>query len=126
MKTNKTEIETEFIRATDELRKLIELATEFTTEEKAKCQTSPNRRTGGYDDCSTVRRADPFDADEAYDDIPRKDAVRCTRAEKLLVGLHEIAGLVRRARAELVNRDLTGCAITLGRVADAIDRELNK
>lgn len=125
---NKTEIEIEIIRATDELKKLIDLATGFTAKEKAKRQTSPNRCTSGgeYDDCSTARRVDPFDAEEAYDNIPGKDAVRRTRAEKLLIGLHEIAGLVNRARAELVSGDLNGCAITLGRIANAIDRELNK
>lgn len=158
---NKTEIEIEIIRATDELKKLIDLATGFTAEEKAKRQTtSPNRTPEGeigpcghpgpvgapgpatsvpppyrhgkrheyteWDNTSTVRRVDPFDAEEAYDDIPGKDAVRRARAEKLLIGLHEIAGLVNRARAELFSGDLNGCAITLGRIANAIDRELNK
>lgn len=111
-----TTIEIEIMRATDELKKLIKRATEFSDKELGA--TTPNKK-------SAVRR-ESFDLDEAYDDIPGKDAVRCIREKKILVGLHEIAGLVNRARAELAGCDVKGCAITLGRIASAIDCELNK
>lgn len=111
-----TTIEIEIMRATDELKKLIERATEFSDKELGA--SAPNKK-------SAVRR-ESFDLDEAYDDIPGKDAARCIREKKILVGLHEIAGLVNRARAELAGGDIKGCAITLGRIASAIDCELNK
>lgn len=41
-------------------------------------------------------------------------------------GLHEISGLVRRARTELADGNPTHAARTLGRISDAIDSELNK
>lgn len=66
-------------------------------------------------------RHDVRDGDEAQDDIPRKDGANPYRA-----GLCELAGLVRRARVELSEGKARLVAHTLGRVQNAIDRELNK
>lgn len=60
---------------------------------------------------------DNRDPDEACDGIPHSVVVK--------EGLCEIAGLVNRARRELSDGNLSNCSTTLGRIANAIDRELN-
>lgn len=52
--------------------------------------------------------------------------VRHAIPENLRPGLCEVAGLVRRARLEMLNGNTEHAAITLGRVNDILDREINK
>lgn len=49
-----------------------------------------------------------------------------TIPENLHPGLCEIAGLVRRARLEMLNGNIEHASITLGRINDALDHEINK